>query len=785
MTRDTLRLLEFDRLLERIAGFTHCPATAAASRAIVPFATRAECEARFGQVEEIRRLGRLGIALPLGPFDDVSEVLELLRPAGALLNPIDLALLMPLLRIGVAVCRQFAYRDDIPRLMAVAGQVTGYPEILEALEHSLDGEGGLLDSASPLLFEIRTRKRQLTARIRKRLEEIVRERQVAIFLQDDFITQRNGRWVIPVRMDSKGMVPGVVHDVSNSGETAFMEPLEIIGLVNELENLVAEEKGEQIRIIRELCDWIREEADGIGEEFRALVVLDLLNGIARFADLLQAETPQLAGDGGLAIREGRHPLLVLMAQEGQGRPVVPLDLDMGGEAEAAAARILVITGPNTGGKTIAIKTAGLLTLMAQAGLPVPAAATSVFPVVGSLLADIGDDQSLSESLSTFSAHVRKTAAILATADCHSLVLLDELGTGTDPVQGAALACAILRELQGKGCLVLATTHLVDIVAYVERTAGMVNGAMEFDQRSFTPLYRLTIGEPGQSHALEIARTWGLPASVIDYAQSLVGRLESEFHELLASLKSTRQRHADLVAGLERRERELAERERLVGERLADAERQRRESREKGLREARDLVGGARREMNAILEEARRERSKASREKLTVVEERLETALRELQPGPAFDPAALQAGDQVFVRTIGYDAQVVTIDARHDRLRVRAGNLELEVPLAGVEAPHGKASQPRRPAPRPSDEPETPRELNLLGCRVEEALARLDKFLDQLALAGGGEARIVHGKGTGALLRGVRAALAEHPLVLEFRSGEQYEGGDGVTVVTLR
>jgi DNA mismatch repair protein MutS2 len=785
MSLETLRILEFDRILAWLATFAHCPATVAAIEEIRPFAERPEIEERLGQVEEIRKLARFGTGLPLTGFEDVEPVLDLARPAGAVLNPVDLAVLLPLLRVGAAVARQLANRSDLPLLTALAGQLTGCPDILEALENSLDSEGGLLDSASRALFELRTRKRQLTARIRKRLEEIVRERQTAIFLQDDFITQRNGRWVIPVRMDSKGMVPGVVHDVSNTGETAFMEPLEIIGLANELENLVAEEKGEMIRILRQLTGWVREESERINEEFRIVVALDLLASLARGADLLGAEAPEITEEPRLMVREGRHPLLVLLQRERGGRDVVPLDLTLGG-SDGAPDRVMLITGPNTGGKTIAIKTVGLLLLMAQAGMPVPAAATSVFPVTSDLLADIGDEQSIQESLSTFSAHIRTISRILERADSRTVVLLDELGTGTDPNQGAAIACAVLEELQRRGSMVLATTHLIDIVAHVQRVPGMVNAAMEFDARTFTPLYRLKSGEPGQSHALATARRYGLPESVIERATGMVGRLEAEFHDLLADLKGQRQRHEALLADLERRERELVQQETRLAERRTEAERRLRESREKGLHEARELVSAARREINAILEEARRERSRTSRERLTAVEEQLTEQLQELHPEETLSLDQVREGDTVFVRPLGYDVTVLSVDRKQQRLRVRAGQLELAV-AAGDIARSRRRDAPARERRRTAVETpaELPSELNVIGQRVDAALAHVEKFLDQAALQGRGEVRIIHGKGTGALMRAVRELLERHPLVEGARPGEPFEGGDGVTVATLR
>jgi DNA mismatch repair protein MutS2 len=778
ITTETLRGLEFDKILHAVAANAHSDATEDAILAIVPLESRGEIETRFGRVEEVRHLTRVGVPLRFAPFREISPLLEAVRPEGAVIDPGDLVWIIPALRVMAAISRQIAYRTDIPLLKEFAGHVTGFPDILNPLEAALDEEGNILDTASRLLLELRTRKKSLTARIRKRLEEIVREKRTAIFLQDDFITQRAGRWVIPVRMDSKGMVAGVVHDVSNSGETAFMEPLEIIGLANELENLTADEKAEQIRILREFCAWIREDADQIEAQFRAVVHLDLVQSIARFADLLEAETPTINEEGEIRLHGARHPLLMLLRRERGGREIEPLDLFLGEQ------RIMVITGPNAGGKTIALKTTGLLLAMALSGLPIPAAAGSTFPLVGELLVDIGDDQSIEASLSTFSAHVSNIAHILGRAGGRTLCLLDELGTGTEPGQGAAIACAVLHDLLEKGALVLATTHLSDIIGYVHKTDGMVNAAMEFDRSTFTPLYRLKSGEPGESHAIEIASRYGMPERVVTFARGMVSRLESDFHELLAELKAERKKYEDAVGDLDQRSRAITEKERRLAERLSALEVQKREMLEKGLLDAKELIQEAKREVGVILEEARREKNRAAKERLRAAEEEVDGRIRELHPETQVSLDSITIGDTVFVRSIGYDGKVVAIDRKQGRLRVRAGIMEMEVTAADVSPRTGKVPAPGK-ASRPAEEAEVKNQLNLIGNRVEEALAELERYLNHASLEGLGEVRIIHGRGTGALMRGIRDYLEEHPLIQGFRKGEQFEGGDGVTVVTLR
>jgi DNA mismatch repair protein MutS2 len=778
---ETLKTLEFNRILASIAGFANSDTTRQDVLKILPFSQREEIETRFGQVEELRSLSRMGLNPGLSSFKDILPLLEKVRPPGAVLDSRELVLFVPVLHVLSAISSRLGFRTDIPLLRALTARLTGFPDILEPLEQSLDSEGNILDTASRLLFELRTRKRNLTARIRKRLEEIVRDDRIAVFLQDDFITQRGGRWVIPVRMDAKGQVAGVVHDVSHSGETAFMEPLEIIGLANELENLVAEEKVEEIRILREISSWIREDADAIQDQFRTLVYLDLLNCIAHFADSMEAQVPLIGDCSEIRLVRAQHPILKLLQQEGSGREVVPLDLLLGG-----ATTVMVITGPNAGGKTIALKTAGLLLLMAQSGIPVPAGASSSFPIVNNLLVDLGDEQSIQSSMSTFSAHVSNISGILQRADGRTMVLMDELGTGTEPVQGAAIACAVLRELQGKGAIILATTHLTEIAGFVHKTEGMINAAMEFDQKTFTPLYRLMAGELGQSHALEIARRYGLPDSVIDFASGLLGRMDTEFHSLLAELKEKRQRQEELLLDLDKREKSLEEKERLLAAQLAAAEKQKRESMEKAYLEAREIIAAAKRETRAFLEEARREKNRIPLKKLEDAEKAVEKKLREFDTEPPLSMDELREGDAVFVRSIGHDAVVLKIDKRQKRLRVQAGAMDIEVPITDLSRKKGKASGAVKKVRRvaQAEEP-VPTELKLLGLRVDDALAQLEKFLNHASLDGRKEVRIVHGIGTGALLAAVREYLDGHPLASDFRVGEQYEGGNGATIVSLR
>jgi DNA mismatch repair protein MutS2 len=786
---ETLARLEFDKLLAEISRHAHSSCTAERVTTIRPHNDLCEIRTISGRISEIRALDMSGITLALGSFEDIRPSLELLRPVGAILAPLELLLFIPVLRLYAALARQISPREDITLLKTIEPQLRGFPDILEPLEASIDHDGSIMDSASSLLRETRRAKRSLAGRIRKKIEEIIRDNGIEKFLQDDFITQRSGRWVIPVRMDSKGMVKGVVHDVSSSGETAFMEPLEIIPFVNELENLTAEEKAEEIRILRQLSSWIREDAAQITACFETLLELDLLNSMARFAIEYDLESAAINEQGELRLVDVRHPLLLMMQKRGGLTRVEPLGLELGGAAQDSDS-VMVITGPNAGGKTIALKTAGMLSLMALSGLPVPAGPRSTFPLLDSLLVDIGDEQSIEQSHSTFSAHAARITTILHQSGARSLVLLDELGAGTEPLQGAAIACGVLHELQQQGSMVIATTHLSDIIGFVHRSPGMINAGMEFDDARFTPLYRLIVGEPGQSHAVEIARRFGMPESVIAFARQMLGNAGSEFAGLLTELRQRRKEYEDLSRSLDTRERLLDQRSAELDTRADEVLQIRKEAAEKGWSDAKELISATRRRTNALLEELKREKRSEIVDELHQAETVLMQGLKPLVAPSELAPLkSVNKGDAVHIVSLGYDGVVLSLDGRHAKARVRAGRMELDVLLTDLAIPRSAAVRSGKKtasAPWKVDVVENDqRELKLIGMRVDEALAELEPFINHAHAAGLREVRVIHGLGSGRLRDAVREELERHPLVEEYRPGEPHEGRDGATVVTLR
>jgi DNA mismatch repair protein MutS2 len=786
IAENALNLLEFPKLLRIISTYSHSSATEKEVLSLHPLGDRGEIGTRLGQIAEIRRISHEGSPLRLSPFSDIDPLLEKLRPEGAVLESKELSAFMPFLSIVAEIFSQMKEQHSLPFLAELTAPLTGFPHILTVLKKSMDTEGNILDSASPALAELRRQVRSLEGRITKRLEEMTRDERMSVFLQDSFITERSGRWVIPVRMDSKGQVSGVVHDVSRSGETAFIEPLAIIGLSNERENLMAELKTEEIRILRNICSQIRAVAQGMRVQHRTLVHLDLLNCIAGFADELHMENPEINDAGSVRVVDGRHPLLMLGLRKPESpQEVVPLNVRLGD-----AATVMVITGSNAGGKTIAIKTIGLLQLMALTGMPVAADSSSSFPLIHDLLIDIGDEQSIENNLSTFSAHISNISSILRKADRESLILIDELGTGTDPEEGAALACAVLTEIRSRGALLFATTHLTDIKGFVHRTEGMINASMEFDRNTLTPLYRLRVGEPGQSHALEIARKYGLPDSVIDSAKALLGGIKVEFDNLIADLNAKRTRYENALAELAKQQQESEEKSRLLEQRLKQAQTEQREALAKAYRDSSTIIAETRRQMNELLDEIRKKGREKGREVMKQTEAKQEEVQQKLREFDVADHGApglsdIKKGDIVFVRSFGYDASVMEVNERHNRLKVRSGNIEIEVPLADIGFKRGKSAETKTGAVtlHRADETVSSR-LNLVGTRVDEALSKLEPFLNHASLAGLSEVTVIHGFGTGILARAVREHLDGHPLVKRFRKGEQSEGGAGVTIATL-
>ncbi len=771
------QVLEFPLIRDRVAGHTSFPPSRRLAAALEPSFEPLVVQRLLDETDGARDLLQRRPDVGVGGAQDIGPMVLRARRGGRLSGTELLAILETLVAAGRLAD---VLRNERPPLLHELGRsITPLPQLRARLEESIDPAGELLDGASVALGGLRRAVRVAYDRLRARLDTLVHGSELASVLQEPIITLRNGRYVIPVRAESRARVKGIVHDQSGSGQTLFIEPLVIVELGNGWREAQLAVEAEEERILDELSSLVDGQADALDDTLAALATFDFWMARARFAGELDAIRPATVDSDDVELLSARHPGLT-------GR-VVPIDIRLGGDVRA-----LVITGPNTGGKTVALRTLGLFALMHQSGLQIPAAPGSRLPVFGDVFADIGDEQSIAQSLSTFSGHLRSIVRIVEAAGPGSLVLLDELGAGTDPTEGSALAQALLDHFINAGALVVATTHYAELKTYAHNTAQARNASVEFDVNTLSPTYRLSIGLPGTSHAFAIAERLGLPSSLVDDARSRLGRAQEEFEQTLASIKEAQLTTEEALA----RATEAEERARAA-RREAEEERSRaRRDRVTALADARVEAQRALAEVQAEISSAREVLARA-----TLTELRLDESAARLEDrvGSLSDDAAkveeaeaapnLVVGAQVRSRD-GWEGTVADIDERSGTATLAAGSMRLSVPVDELELIVGRAGGPaagRRgefgtisfPQPQPRSIPSS---LDLRGARVEEALEMLDSYVDQAAVAGAPKVIVIHGHGSGALRDALRARLASHPLIKSWRAGDRSEGGDGATIV---
>lgn len=650
----------------------------------------------------------------------------------------------------------------------------------EKITASIPAEDEIADAASPELADIRRHKRATAGKVREVLNKLISSNQ-SKYLQESIITQRGGRYVVPVKSEHKNDVPGLVHDVSGSGGTFFIEPMGVVKANNELRELEAKEEKEIERILAALSAECASFQEDIAMDYDLLVILDGIFARAKLAARMNAMRPRLTGRV-TALKKARHPLL-------DPKKAVANDLYLGENFDT-----LVITGPNTGGKTVTLKTMGLLTLMAQCGLHIPCAYDSAIAVRSQVLADIGDEQSIAQSLSTFSAHMTNIVGILDEADGDTLILFDELGAGTDPVEGAALAAAIIERSRELGALVCATTHYAELKLYAMTTPGVENASCEFDVDSLGPTYRLLIGVPGRSNAFAISRRLGLSQGVIDRAKARVDSENVRFEEVLDRLETQRRAMEEETAQAAQLRAEMEESAAAAREYRQTLEREREKAAQQARAEAQDIVDEARRTADEIFKELNKMRKNAAadtnearvsvRSKLNRADQAVRSQSPDLPAPPPTRPAV--AGDTVEVLAMGVKAEVLSV--RPDgTLELQAGILKLTAKQEEVRL--AAAGQKPKPKPAAASRPlrvvAASREVDLRGMMVDEALGCLDMFLDNAVMGKLESVTVIHGKGTGAVRKAVREHLKKSRYVKSFRPGRFGEGEDGVTVVELK
>lgn len=792
MDAKSLQTLELPNILDRLATYAAFSASKELARAIRPTNDLDESCRRQAETTEARTLLSMVPDLTVGGAHDMRPQATA-AARGVVLEPTQLLDLKSTLIAARTMRRRFGKdQASFPVLAVLAGGLEPLPGLIDAVSRVLDDRGEVLDSASDRLATIRRDLRTAHDRLLGKLQRLLSDPKLSPMLQEPIITQRDGRFVIPLRTEFKGRIKSVIHDQSASGATLFIEPLTVVELNNQMRELQLAERDEIRRILAELSQQVGQQSESIIQTVEALANLDLAFAKARYADMLRANEPILkpfepradSHHPGSTIRllAARHPLL-------DPETVVPIDLTLDSDTYA-----LVITGPNTGGKTVSLKTAGLLALMAQCGLHLPVVSGSELSVFDAVYADIGDEQSIEQSLSTFSSHISNIIDLLKHASPRSLVILDELGAGTDPQEGAALARAILGILLERQVTTLVATHYPELKMYAHTTSGVSNASVEFDLESLRPTYHLTIGLPGRSNALAIAGRLGLDEEIVERARAMVSpedlRAEDLLEEIHHQRDMARQDRVETEQARERAQALEAELARRLGE--IDDERV-------DLLERARLEAGA--EVEAVQEQLgdlRRRLSIAAQplEALEAVESEIET-LEDQITEPVSRPTAdinlparsIRPGDRVRLHSINATGVVTDLSPKQaevqiGRLRIRTRLDEL-TPLGEDEpAPEYRRSETRESSVRKGIAPAPPLELDLRGHTVDEGLEELERRLDAAYLAGMPFVRVIHGKGTGRLREAIRQALHGNPYVASFEPGKAREGGDGVTVVQL-
>jgi DNA mismatch repair protein MutS2 len=798
-------LLEFDDLKRLLVGYAGSAGGRARVEALEPCSDRAAIQDQLAAVGEA--IGYLGerlapqpasrgaaIRLNFNQIPDVEMQLRILRIAGASLDgPQLLELFRVLTLAGEYRAVLHAVGERYPRLASFARKIVDLRDLVRRFEPTFLPDGSLSDHASPALARIRRELHRQQRLIQESLERFIRDHRASGILQEEFVTIREGRYVVPIAAEHRGRVGGVIHGVSGTGRTVFLEPLETIGLNNRLVELQEEEHAETERILREITEVLREHEPEMAASMEVLAELDCIFAKAAFAVSHNAVIPRLSSETSsdrqrrFVLRQARHPLLEAVLGK-QGKQVVPLSFELDEQH-----RCLLISGPNTGGKTVAIKTAGLLALMAHAAIPVPCAEAEV-PLFDSVLADIGDMQSIAQSLSTFSGHLMHIKEMLARVTPRSLVLLDELGGATDPEEGGALGVAILEQFRQSGAFCLASTHLLPLKVYGADTPGVVNGSMGFDKATLQPTYELRLGIPGKSFGLDIAARLEMPAPVLERARAVLPRMQVDFENLLAKLHEQVEEYARLQRQLAEAQRELDEKTRQLAEQAARREEQRRREWERTVEKLiADFEAKAEAAINRLtafegarkaLEQAQRWVARTRREMREQAASAMpaETLSQNVQP-------AIREGMRVRLKDVREPATVRRL-LKNGMLEVEARNLRMHVPpedVVEILAKEGEVPIRRTEEFRFEQGPplENYREINLIGQRASDAIEQVDKFLDSAVLASVSRVRIIHGHGMGVLKKAVSEHLARNPHVSRYYPAEQAEGGAGATIVELR
>lgn len=789
MKDKTLNVLEYSKIIEMLKEQAGSEMTKKVISGLRPSYDVREIREKQQETTESVRLITAKGPLPVGGFYDIKGIAGFARKGGVL----TMAQLLKVLYNMKAADRTVAFLkgDDVPQLPIIGAMVeilAVHKSFADEIDRCILSEDEMDDNASSELRTIRRAIIRQNDAVKAKMNHILNAERTV--LQDAIVTLRNGRYVIPVKAEHRGRIPGIVHDQSGSGATLFIEPQVIVNMNNELKQLELDEQAEVSRILGELSSGVSEIYHDLVNNQNLLLELDLINAKGRLSIDMYGEEPQINESGELLLRSAAHPLI-------DKKKVVPVNIGIGGEY-----RTLVVTGPNTGGKTVTLKTAGLLSLMAQTGLHIPAAPGSKVPVFRNVFADIGDEQSIEQSLSTFSSHMANIVDIIDEAGEDSLVLLDELGAGTDPTEGAALAISILETLAAKGACTIATTHYTELKKFAISTEGVENASMEFDVETLSPTYKLTIGLPGKSNAFEISRKLGLPDEITDRASDLLEGGDIAFEDVISSIENDKKKaeaeRDEAIAintEMKRQKEELeAKAKKLEERREKEIARAKEEAREI-IREAKETADEFREELKEIARlESLGERNRRfddGRRRLREIEKKNRNTIKRETNDKPVDPDSLALGDRVKILTFGQNGEVCELPDEKGELQVQVGAMKFGVNISDImlidHKPKKKSSgrsgsygtMYRQKAKTVSAS------IDVRGKNLDDAVMDVEKYIDDAFISGLPEVTIIHGRGEGILSKGIRAALRKNKNVKEYRRGGFNEGGDGVTVIKFK
>lgn len=794
MNQKALDVLEYNKIIELLANEAGSDMTRKLVDELRPYTdVRIISEELRSTTEAVDLIVHKG-PLPTGGIYDIEGAVGFARKGGTL-NMKQLLQIQYNLSIASRVI-SFMKGSDVPPLPLIKSMtelIVAAPRLADDIDRCIISEDEMSDNASAELRSIRRGIARQNDAIKAKINHIINSSENRTYLQDSIVTMRDGRYVIPVKQEHRGRFPGIIHDQSKAGATLFVEPQVIVNLNNELRELEIAEEAEIARILTELSEGVSEHYHDIINNQKLLIQLDFVMAKGKLSGRMRGEEPAISEDGSLSIRQGRHPLI-------DPKKVVPINVAVGEDY-----RTLVVTGPNTGGKTVTLKTIGLLALMAQSGLHIPALGTSKLPVYTEVFADIGDEQSIEQSLSTFSSHMKNIVGIVDASDNGSLVLLDELGAGTDPTEGAALAISILENLYRSGATTVATTHYNEIKKYALSTEGVENASMEFDVETLSPTYRLSIGIPGKSNAFEISRKLGLPDRLIDRASQLIERGDIEFEDVISAIEADKKKAEAERDEAIRINASMKEKADELNEKLADLERRKEKIIADAREEARELVRGARETANQVQKELkelsklesmgeRNKRFDKNRRRIKESEDKYaEKIIRQVNSNP-IKASEIKVGNRVKVLSLNQNGEVMSLPDSDGNLMVKIGMMKASLNLDDLVLIVDGTEKKKKPKTKAktsysslykSKAQNISITINVQGKNLDDAVMDVDKYLDDAYVAGLSEVTVIHGRGEGILSRGLRNMMKKHKHVASFRKGNYNEGGDGVTIVKLK